>query len=857
MKPYRISIMKGTENRPPRFYFSCHPDDFALYYESVAADIIAYCNSQGVILFNADYTNRFVDEDSVITLETEEERDGFFSSIQMLIVPVTEKLLTSSCPAIEYEIPFAMEHRIPIIPIVFEAGLEDLYEKSIFADLHFISPLSAGGDRIAFVRKLRKALVRNIIQSDIVERIYEEFRPRIFLSYRKKDRRYAQEIIRMIHQNERFRDVGVWYDEYLRENKSFEDSLREEMKKSALFLLVVTPHLLEKNNYVMEKEYPSVSEMEEPIPILPVEMVKTDEQELRLCYRDLPDSVKVYQGEKIHSSIDDILGDAVDKDRSDDPMHCFLIGLSYLDGIMTEVNPELALELITYAAEAGVSEAEDSLVDIYMHGQGVPADLEKGKALTEKYAARAIGRYQSDPSHDNAKTLLHRLDVMIEIAFRENDFDRYEKALAEKAKWAEKIFHRYTRTSILDDYFLAKWGLSQYLILQGRVDEAERLSRGVLEEIKKGWIRASIDQQYRKNKEYIRYKLIEAKLRMAEAYVESCPLDALALATECLHLIRTAEKGTVNATIEYGVWHLIARAQRRQKNYREALSAVDQALRIYDENTDPLLFVQELQLFQNKMDLLLEKVEILGLSKSRENVQLLLDEAGGYSRFCRTEQSESEKVNQYRFFLIGGEYCLHLYEQLLTEPEAIVSSLKQAEEWFEKAEEIMTQHRELIKKLFVLSVDFIRLLYDKSYTAFQLYVHNRDRDERVRAVESVKQAEQMLSEITKNRRNYVSEHLEVKIFELLADIEKEEKGSMYPSEYELKAFDKRFRIAKAEKDALTLKELACVGDLACAIMDGNTPMAERIYQVIGYLYRRYPNSNDFKARFEEATDLMG
>ena len=36
----------------------------------------------------------------------------------------------------------------------------------------------------------------------------------IFLSYRKKDRRYANELMRLIHNNPECRDIAIWFDEF-------------------------------------------------------------------------------------------------------------------------------------------------------------------------------------------------------------------------------------------------------------------------------------------------------------------------------------------------------------------------------------------------------------------------------------------------------------------------------------------------------------------------------------------------------------------------------------------------------------------------------------------------------------------
>lgn len=858
MELYRVALSKGMENVPPRIFFSCHPEDFSLYYEALAGDIAMYCHTTGTILYDADCLEKPTEKDTLLTLNTKKERDDFFMNIQTLVVPVTKRLLSSLSKAMEYEIPFAMAHHIPIIPVVFEEGVEKLYEQSIFSNLHFLSPLSADGDREAYLKKLAKALSRNIFMRDTVERVYEEFKPRIFLSYRKKDRQHAQELIRTIHRDERFRDVGIWYDEYLRENKNFEDSLKEEMEKSSLFLLLVTPRLLEEPNYVMDKEYPSLANLND-IPILPLEMAQTDEGQLRRCYRELPEIVRMYQGEDICEKIGELLGPSLQTERSDDPRHCYLIGLSYLDGIMTEVNRELGIELITYAAENGVSEAEDSLIDLYWNG-GVDTDIEKCKELLKKYTTIAVARYKKDPSFENARSLLYRLDISVGIASKDTDIERHEKALKQNAEWAERIFHRHNRTHFLEEYLRSEWGLCDLYLLQGKINKAKKEAQSVLDICERMYMGSLINPKNRKYLVYTSRNRIIVNRKMVEIYLEIDPKHAYFLALECQRLIRKAEKGTVDATNEYTVWLLTASALKRMGEYDKALAAINEAIRLYDETIDPIQVKRESKILKNKVPLLLEKAEILGLSDSKENVQPILDEARGYVQFCCEEPSETEKVSESRFYLIGGEYCLHLYQRKHKQNDTIIAALKTAGEWFDEAERIMFGHMELIKKKFTLNVAYIKLLYDKAYTMFALYKKQRDTEEFDRAEAYVMQAEQLMAEIPEERWNYDSKDLAVKLDELAAEMERvrekiQEKNRALSEE--LAAFDERFETAKAEDNERVLNEMASYDRLIEAILDFNTALAEKIYQVVEYLYRKHPDSEEYQRRFEEAKYLMG
>ena len=66
------------------------------------------------------------------------------------------------------------------------------------------------------------------------------------------------------------------------------------------------------------------------------------------------------------------------KEKSEDsPEHNFLIGLAYLSGIDMERDPDMALTLITDAADAGLLEAMDKLGVMYLKGQGVAVDYKE------------------------------------------------------------------------------------------------------------------------------------------------------------------------------------------------------------------------------------------------------------------------------------------------------------------------------------------------------------------------------------------------------------------------------------------------------------------------------------------------
>ena len=79
-----------------------------------------------------------------------------------------------------------------MLPIMVEAGIDDLYmQKSKFGALQYLNPYSTDATEIAYKEKLRKYLESVLISDETAKRVRAAFDAYIFLSYRKKDRKYA------------------------------------------------------------------------------------------------------------------------------------------------------------------------------------------------------------------------------------------------------------------------------------------------------------------------------------------------------------------------------------------------------------------------------------------------------------------------------------------------------------------------------------------------------------------------------------------------------------------------------------------------------------------------------------------
>ena len=172
---------------------------------------------------------------------------------------------------------------------------------------------------------------------------------------------------------------------------------------SKMFALLVTPNLLEepdgKPNFVMANEYPYARDT--GMSILPIEMQNTDKNELEKKYQLLPPCVSADDEEEFRKRLIQTLSKVALATNDSDPVHNYLIGLAYIEGIDVEVNKELGLSLVAKSAEADLAEAMEYLRDKYQ--SDVKSDDDIHKAYY--YAKRLADHYERNLGQDDIKTL--------------------------------------------------------------------------------------------------------------------------------------------------------------------------------------------------------------------------------------------------------------------------------------------------------------------------------------------------------------------------------------------------------------------------------------------------------------------
>lgn len=344
--------------RKPKVYFCHHPDDFYLL-DDVADDIVA----------EADCTV-FYRTDPIMDME---EHLSDLEQMNLFVIPITSSFLSKPSDAYSVEFAFAMEKHIPILPLMQEANLDQLFNEKC-GDLQYLYKSSGDITAISYAEKLRNFLNAVLVGDKLANEIKSAFDAYIFLSYRKKDRVFAKELMRLIHQNDFCRDVAIWYDEFLTPGENFNTMIEDALKKSDIFALAVTPNLVNEQNYVMTTEYPMAVQSHKPV--LPIELVPTDHNEMKKVYDGVGDIIDCNNHDALRDALSGFLKNIALREKDTDPEHNYLIALAYMSGIDVEKNPERAISILTESAEGGSSKALEKLISIYENGDGVECDLE-------------------------------------------------------------------------------------------------------------------------------------------------------------------------------------------------------------------------------------------------------------------------------------------------------------------------------------------------------------------------------------------------------------------------------------------------------------------------------------------------
>ena len=356
----------------PKVYFCCHEEELEQYLHSIAEEIweITDC----AIFYDAKPNVK----------EEEEEWQEMLLDMNLFVVMVTKKFLETKNRAKE-DYFYAVKNHVVVLPWLEEASLITSFNK-VCGELQVLnSGFTTDDTEIPYKEKLKLFLQTILMDDDLTERIHKSSDGHIFLSYRKKDRRHLLALLNLLREDEDCQDIAIWYDEFLKFGEEFSEQIAKKLCEGKVFLLNVTPNLVNEKNYVQEEEYPLA--VKEKKVIIPVEMVKTERTSLVEQYKEIPECIGKEEGVRVAEEVKNAFFDSQPKETQN-PERTFLIGMGFMTGTDREKNVELGLKKIIEAAEAGVEEAISKLVTIYEHGDGVKINLPEAIKWQEKLVAQ-------------------------------------------------------------------------------------------------------------------------------------------------------------------------------------------------------------------------------------------------------------------------------------------------------------------------------------------------------------------------------------------------------------------------------------------------------------------------------------
>lgn len=447
---YVANDMKSPKGKP-KVYFACHPDDFDTTFSIISKDIL--CISSCAIWYDSSIASPAAQEGVEVTLEQA------LDEMQLVVIAVTSGFLHSESEARDRVLPYALEKNIPVLPIAMENGLMNEFNRNC-AEIQVVERYVTDPTATAYEDVLKTFLDSVIIGEELAERVRNAFDAYVFLSYRKKDRRYAQRLMKLIHDNEQYRDIAIWYDEYLVPGEGFNEAILKAFEKSSLFAMVVTPNLEDQDNYVMRVEYPLArrrkaedsEKQNDKFEIVSVEMYETPDKgekpwridvsnlkNKQFEFEEIPGLVDEHRLPEMNRSFIDALNKAAKKENDGSSLHRFLIGLAYLSGIDVEINHERALNLIESAAEDHddpCMEATAKLADMYMNGEGVNRNLNQALVWQSRLASQyktAYDREHNPDAHKGYGTAYFK--ALRKLSYMYMDAGKYAEAVssAEKA----------------------------------------------------------------------------------------------------------------------------------------------------------------------------------------------------------------------------------------------------------------------------------------------------------------------------------------------------------------------------------------------------------------------------------------
>lgn len=414
-----MNYMTRGETNPigkQRVYYAACKEDFA-YLQDVAkhilhnADVAVYYDNQG---------------------NTENTMEQEILEMDLVVLVLTDKALDNMCDAISRVLFIAYRNNIPLLPLALGDGMGGRFSnfcvQNQIEKMHVLYPNRQEIQALSFSRKLKDYLQEHLhgvlLENVERERIYRNFSGSVFLSYRKKDRKLAVDLIKLIHKQKECRDCAIWYDEYLTAGEAYDEEIKSYIDFCQVFLLLVTDNMLKEDNYAIREEYKRAKELNKNIII--VDMI-AESHTLPMYLMEGNCCV----GLQDIGTLPLVVGKHIKKraleGEEEKYSHDYYLGLAYVYGIGVEKEKEYGLGLIRHAAEWGLPEAMDTMVGVCIEDIDIRTAIGWQEALKDYYG----NQFCEKASPDSLKTYIGHLLRLTHYYGEVFDFCKMEECLNE------------------------------------------------------------------------------------------------------------------------------------------------------------------------------------------------------------------------------------------------------------------------------------------------------------------------------------------------------------------------------------------------------------------------------------------
>ena len=405
----QFTTRDGSSSSGKAWVFLCAlPEEAKAWLTTASEDIFQFCNC--AIWY----------DDGVDTAA--DDLESAIAQSAVAVLPVTAALLDPDSSLQRHILPLLQRHRVSILPVLDDPNLLDAFNAR-FRNIQVLDRHSKDQTTIPYEEKLKRFLESMLMGDDLADRVRRAFRTQLFLSYRKKDRALALELMKQLHRDPRCWSISLWYDEFLTPGEDFDENIAKAIRDSDLFLLALTPNMVKEDNYVIASEYPCARGAGKEI--LPVVLESVDCEQIRRCFPGIPPLVD-------SEEVTRYLAQYMEETAELTPEQDYLLGLAFLHGFYVERQVSLGLEQLERSAERGYAPAALQLASIQILEHDPEEQKTRKLRWLRKYAAIAAGEYSRNPGAETAQRYADALDRTAEAEFgRHPDvaFVLYEQAI--------------------------------------------------------------------------------------------------------------------------------------------------------------------------------------------------------------------------------------------------------------------------------------------------------------------------------------------------------------------------------------------------------------------------------------------